>query len=276
MYNGVRGGGSERPLRYGRLWRSTGQRCREGRRWRWRPGAAAVRISVPTLPGSWTPSSTSTRARVGRGERHRASAWASSAMARMPCGVSVSRGALEFRGRDVGDLTSRATRARSRSALPRGFVESCGDVSAPTIASGELRELFARRARLRRRTTRCDRALCDGGGRGLTSGVAKFYVGPVGWNVSCLLDGRAISERSKHETYTDRVGVRSDGIGVRDLDAAGSADGDRVRAADQRAASHRQRSGNRPLHQRARRLDRQARGRPQSRLAVLRRELRRR
>src|SRR5688572_11570944 len=33
MYNALWGAGSERPLRYGRLWRSTGQRFPEGQRW---------------------------------------------------------------------------------------------------------------------------------------------------------------------------------------------------------------------------------------------------
>ena len=188
-YNGKRGAESERPLRYGRLWRSTGQRCLARRQsgGGTQAGRGANQASRhcrgPVRRRARGTRDGSAAANVGRAERTFGRGRDDEAI---PCGVSVSAALSNSASVTsvISILERRARSADSRHAVVRP--EQRATRARRTILQWRLYELLRTRAPLRRRTTRCDRALCDGGGRELTSGFAKFYVALGRWNASCL------------------------------------------------------------------------------------------
>src|SRR5689334_15236910 len=70
-------------------------------------------------------------------------------------------------------------RARCGGLRREGWSRAAATQVLRLAPKATLRALLTH-ARPRRRTKRCDRALCDGGGRELTSGFAKFYVTLIG------------------------------------------------------------------------------------------------
>src|SRR5690348_11747314 len=179
-------------------------------------------------------------------------------MTRIPCGVSVSA-ALS----NSAVVTSAISVPRDASAVrrvaPRGLVASCGDARAPTSSKGDFTSSSDARTPSTTNNALRSRALRRRRSRANVR-IRKVLRYAHRWNVSCPVGKPNDAERTSHETYTDRVGVRSEHGGMRDLHAAGSADGDRVRPTDQRAAADYQGSRSRAVYQRARGLDREARG----------------
>ena len=160
----AREGGSAHPSRYGRLWRSRGQRFPASRHAA-APSAAAVLRIVPTFPGSWTASENDeprrTAARAMRRGRCRDLGDRKHALRRLRLG-----GAREFERRpprrDV-----RVARAGARAARPRAGRRRAAVRRARHGSTSGSARAPRRRAPLPRRRARCARGPSGAGDRGL-------------------------------------------------------------------------------------------------------------